>query len=120
MKPDGAVEIAIEDVQQQNGCNNCGLFALVFATALCSNINPNSLVIAQQRLREALMRGLKECDMSYFLQNACDSRSREFNEQSLFNMRSLVYCHCKLPDDGKLMIKCKKCMVSQEMRSRTI
>ena len=90
MKPHGTVEIAIENVQQQNGCNDCRLFALVFATALCSNINPNSLVIAQQRLREALMHRLKECDMSYFLQNACDLRSHEFNQQSLFNMRSLV------------------------------
>ena len=43
VKPHGAVEITVEDVQQQVGNDDCGLFAIAFATALVSNIDPNSL-----------------------------------------------------------------------------
>ena len=38
-KPIGFIEIMVADVQQQNGTNDCGVFAAAFAACLCVNID---------------------------------------------------------------------------------
>ena len=44
-KPIGAIEIMVADVQQQNGTNDCGVFAAAFAACLCVNIDPCTLTL---------------------------------------------------------------------------
>ena len=60
-------------------------------------------------MRKALLICLEKHDLSTFLQNVVVSRSRNFNKQSLFKMRSVLYCHCKMPADGNLTVECVKC-----------
>lgn len=44
--------IHYENVQQQLGICDCGLFALAFMIALCENIDPSTLRFDQDKMRE--------------------------------------------------------------------
>ena len=51
-KADKAFELAVENVQQQNGGNDCGLFAVAFTTCIWKNINPCSMTFDKNKMRE--------------------------------------------------------------------
>ena len=82
-RPTVAVLFTVEDVPQQDGGSDCGLFAIAFAASLCQNINPNSLVIKQQAKRPAFLKCIDNNDMSTFLNDIVLSRSRLFKNDPL-------------------------------------
>ena len=45
---DTNLEVRFVDVQVQEGTNDCGLFAIAFATALCNGVDPYSLSLDQK------------------------------------------------------------------------
>ena len=51
--PRGAVSISVEDVQQQSGRNDSGLFVIAYCAALCQNLNPCCLEFNQSMMRQA-------------------------------------------------------------------
>ena len=108
-RPTVAVQFIVEDVPQQDGGSDCGLFAIAFAASLCQNINPNSLVIKQQAMRPAFLKCIDNNDLSTFLNDIVLSRSRLFKNDPLTSTQVRLYCHCKMPDNGELMVKCKRC-----------
>ena len=76
--PRDAVSISVEDVQQQIGGKDSGLFAMAYCAALCQNLNPWCLEFNQSIRRQALMKGLKSNDISTFLEDIVISRNRNF------------------------------------------
>ena len=92
------------DVQWQIGGNDCGIFAIAFATAICNGHKPASTVFDQPRLRKHLMTCLDHSELTPF-----PARSRKrITKVSKKEMLS-VHCICRLPDRGDLMIQCAKC-----------
>ena len=49
------LEVRLVDVQSQNGADDCGVFAIAFATALCNGVDPHSLSLNQDEMREHSM-----------------------------------------------------------------
>ena len=50
-----AINVNYVDAQLQTGASDCGLFAVAFATALCSATDPNTMVFEQQDMRGHLL-----------------------------------------------------------------
>lgn len=50
----------IENVQQQNRGDDCGLFAIAFATLLCLNKEPAQAVVDQSIIRRELVKSFEE------------------------------------------------------------
>ena len=48
---DNEIHLTFPDVQKQSGGNDCGLFALAFATSLCAGDDPSVLTYMQRQLR---------------------------------------------------------------------
>ena len=59
---DNMFEVRFIDVQVQEGTNDCGLFAIAFATALCNGVDPYSLSLDQKSMREHLLNCVEEGD----------------------------------------------------------
>ena len=47
-----SVEVRIMNVQKQSGTNDCGLFALAFATSICNSLSPVTTNYFQEQMRE--------------------------------------------------------------------
>ena len=55
------------------------------------------------------MKGLKSNDISTFLEDIVISRNRNFQVDIFPKMFTALHCHCRMPDDGQLMIQCSRC-----------
>ncbi|CAF1606765.1 unnamed protein product [Rotaria magnacalcarata] len=60
------VTLSFENVQQQVGGNDCGLFALCFATSLCYNEIPSSLFYDQKSLRHHYVNCIENSKIERF------------------------------------------------------
>ena len=85
-------------------CDDCGLFALAFAAAVCAGQNPSKVNFIQHRFRDHLIhcleKGLPECFPA----------SRRGRKNGLSETHNIpVFCHYRQPDDGSRMIECSKC-----------
>ena len=101
------LRLSVEDVQQQTGGGDCGLFAIAFATLLCLGEDPSQTRYCQDKMRKELIRSLEDRNMENFLQQ-CTS-PKEGDVHILYEWDCPVYCHCKMPDDGELMVRCPSC-----------
>ena len=61
--------MVVENVQQQNLGEDCGLFAIVFAALLCNNQDQAEAVINQNIMRQGLMHSLQDMDITRFVNN---------------------------------------------------
>ena len=52
------IELCIIVVQMQAGGNDCGLFAIAFATAIVNGISPGKYVLNQVKMRQHLYESL--------------------------------------------------------------
>ena len=107
-KADIAIELVLENVQQQNGGNDCGLFAVAFATCIWKNINPCSMTFDQTKMRKAVLKYLCEHDMTRFIDDIVQAYHRSPPPEPLQHTQLVLHCHCRLPNDGNL-IECKGC-----------
>ena len=55
------------------------------------------------------MKGLKSYDISTFLEDIVISQNRNFQVDIFPKMFTALHCHCRMPDDGQLMIQCSRC-----------
>lgn len=91
------------DVQQQQNTCDYGLFAIAFATSLCYGQEPHHCNYKQFAMRQHLSC-LKAGKMETF-----PGSIRKFKEKVLQICRLPVYCICRKPDGGSLMVECAGC-----------
>ena len=109
---DTNLEVRFVDVQVQEGTNDCGLFAIAFATALCNGVDPYSLSLDQKSMREHLLNCFEEGEMLPF---PLSSQPRRFRRRRVRKVQKVpVYCHCRLPWDRRdtshgSLAQCRKC-----------
>lgn len=93
-----------EDVQKQHGGNDCGVFALAFATSLCNGKDPSKELYDQQAMRDHLIISLSEGKLGQF---PTIGKRKPCQKSGI--QRIPIYCICRLPDDGSEMIQCSQC-----------
>ena len=82
------------NVQMQSGNNDCGLFSIAFATALCSGRDPSQHLLDQTVMRKHLKSCLEKGVMSEF--PACNRICRRTTSIQ-FSKKVEVHCNCRLP-----------------------
>ncbi len=98
------INVTICDVQRQVGGDDCGLFALAFAAAVCAGQNPSEVNFIQHRFRDHLIHCLEKRLLE------CFPTSRRGRKNGLSETHYIpVFCHCRQPDDGSRMIECSRC-----------
>lgn len=80
MQPPKDVTFLVDDVQQQKGGNDCGLFVIAFATLLCVGRDPAKERFNQQIMREELLKSFEEEDMALFVEKACSTSHKKDTE----------------------------------------
>ena len=104
--PSKEIVIRYRDVQWQSGGSDCGLFALAFATSLCSGIDPVTVTFTQSQMRPHLLLCIEKQSMSMFPYK--HQRSNPKTTSDDFELLP-VFCTCRLPDDGSRMVQCSSC-----------
>ena len=68
------------DVTQQQGHDDCGLFAIAFAQSLCRFVEPGCLDYAQIGMRDAFKRFLKgdKLQFDYYVSNRSKRTAHEY------------------------------------------
>ena len=110
--PQADFELRHVAVQRQVGGSDCGLFAVAFATALCSGVDPFSCSFKQTQMRSHLLTCFESQQMSTF--PPPDRPRRLAHCRVLSTKRVPVYCICRLPwnkYDTKRgpLVKCHSC-----------
>lgn len=99
-----AIKLKFQDVQQQRGYKDCGLFALAFATSLCTGQDPVETTYVQNLLRLHLAQCLDKQTITPF--------PHQKRKRKLTTARNIVtvnvYCNCRQPEEG-MMIQCDRC-----------
>ena len=103
------IDMRVVDVQQHRGGRDCGLFAIVFAVALCLGKDPIQGVIKQIMLRKALTDCFEQRDISTLLDAVSFKPNPSNTDMILYQCVCKVLCHCRMPDDGELMVPCSSC-----------
>ena len=93
-------------VQWQSGCDDCGLFAIAFATALCHGHEPAMKVYDQAKMRKHLRNCLINGKVIPFPERA---RAHKRVVEDPMKEEFAVYCICRLPDNGSVMVQCERC-----------
>ncbi len=106
MTRDKAIEVTYAPVQCQSGGSDCGLYALAFATSLCAGKDPVMITYIQPQMRSHLVTCLTKAAITSFPQRSSSRRVRIPTTRSELIP---VYCVCRLPDDGGVMIQYTSC-----------
>jgi hypothetical protein len=107
-KPRLGLTMCVENVQQQKGGNDCGLFSIALATLLSLGQDPSRVLFDQKVMRKQLIRSIEERNMARFTEEVCTPIENK-NVLILYEWKCRVFCHCKMPDDGKMMVQCVLC-----------
>ena len=92
------------DVQWQSGYNDCGIFCIAFATAICAGSNPVSKIYDQGKIRYHLLQCLETGVLRPFPERSCKRVIKAALQEEL-----PIYCICRLPYKGEIMVQCEKC-----------
>ena len=83
------------EVQHQNGADDCGLFAIAFAEALCAGKDPHLLSFDQKKMRQHLQSNLEGGTITEFPSAAKPRRSKR--RRVKISRDIPIYCRCRLP-----------------------
>ena len=92
--PDSSFTINYVDVQRQNGGSDCGLFAVMFAAALCNGKDPHTISVDQQGMRQHLHKCFEEGEISEF--PAASEPRRIGRHRVAYTTNIPVVCFCRL------------------------
>ena len=93
--PEKEISIKMMKVQQQEGKNDCGLFAIAFATALANGVQPGHCVFKQSEMRKHLIRSLEEKVLSMF-----PVEKMKRGRVGVHCINSIeIFCSCRMPID---------------------
>ena len=101
-----SLTVNVVGVQPQFGGADCGLFAISMAFDLCSDVDPFTQKVVQERMREHLVSCFEKSRMSSFPKvprRAMDQRKRIVNSVSVG-----IYCVCRHVEEGQ-MVMCEVC-----------
>ena len=105
---DKKITLRIKPVQRQNGSSDCahGVFALAFATSLCSKVCPTTFTYHQSLMRKHLLECLTNGTMTVFPGNVIRQPRRSPSR----NIEVDIFCRCRLPlpEFGR-MAQCDGC-----------
>ncbi len=94
------------NVQMQSGSNDCGLFAIAFATALVFAEKPGTFFFDQAEMRKHLLKCLITREITQFPVK----RMRHSHKNIKRTEKVKVYCKCRMPElPGSKWIECSKC-----------
>lgn len=95
-------EVVVEmmDVQTQTGGDDCGLFAIAFALAICSGNNPCHFTLRQDLMRSHLSSCFGLGVLSPF---PLERRRRKVLQDVRSSKRFPVFCSCRMLEDKKGM-----------------
>ena len=100
------IQLQYVDVQMQSGANDCGLFAIAFATTLCLGELPGKYIFEQRAMRGNLMKCLEAGEFSMFPVRKIRRSSKRIKSTSIIK----VYCDCRMPElPSSSMVQCTKC-----------
>ena len=91
-------------VQVQQGSNDCGLFAIAFATSLCGGENPVEINYKQHLLCSHLLNCVTKQEISVFPRSTRKRKVTKSRGTETFEL----FCQCRLPEQGR-MIQCDHC-----------
>ena len=97
MTKEPQIEVLHIDVQQQRNTNDCGLFALAFATALCSGQEPRHVSFEAGAMREHLLKCLDMEDTEPFPCVPVLKKKRK-HKQDIIE----VFCQCRTQEEGRM------------------
>ena len=89
MTRDKAISVTYANVQWQSGGNDCGLFALAFATSLCEGHDPAVIAYDQPQMSSHLLSCIVTGKMTAFPQ-------RSSNRRAKINKTELIPVFCKI------------------------
>lgn len=95
----------IMNVSRQAGVTDCALFAMAFTTHLAFGKDPTTAVFDQNELRSHLLVMLSSGKVSTF-----PVLKRRRPSSRVLKVESFdIYCYCRMPDDGNVMVCCDQC-----------
>ena len=96
------ITIKVMNVQLQDNGYACGELAVAFATSLIHGEDPTQL--HYKELRSHFKNCVDTYSITPFPSTVVSDQPRVVHE-----IRKMVYCKCRAPDNGKLMIRCCNC-----------
>ena len=105
--PSDNIKIQVVDVPQASNANLSGAYSICIAHVLSKGKDPSLIKIDSKKVKSAI---IKFMETSGGLDNVLSANRRPKNNSNiLFHWKEKLYCICKLPDNGKRYIRCKKC-----------
>ena len=92
-------------MQKQEGCDDCGVFALAVAFTLLAGDDPSQLIYDQSCMRGHLALCFQCNELAPF---PVKSPGCEQLQEQMTRTVDL-FCHCRKPDSGTFMIECSAC-----------
>ena len=102
MFPGDQVTLVNEKVQRQVGSNDCGLFALAFATDLCNGLDPVNQRYEQGSMRQHYVSCLENGAMVPFPKTTRKVPLHISSKKSSV----AIYCVCRMPYDKEEYVQC--------------
>ena len=100
-----AITLKFTKVNVQSNSNDCGVFAIAFATALCHGTSPAQLLFDESKMRHHLLKCLEQGCFTMF---PVRQRSRMVTVKAVQYIP--IHCTCRMPSiDGIDMIECTAC-----------
>ena len=100
-----SVRLQFVDIVKQSGLNDCGVFAVAYATTLCLGKSPGKYTFDQTKMRKHLQRCLEKRHFTMFP----ITKERRYTGNKIKGEISIpVYCSCRMPAMNP-MIECCSC-----------
>ena len=93
------------NVHKQTGTSDCALFAIATVTCLLFRGDPTTVVFDQKNLCPHFVKMLETNAITLFP----TMKSWRPAERISRVQQCLVYCTCRLPDTGNVMVSCDDC-----------
>ena len=99
-KRDKCFTMLVEEIQQQVGGDDCGLFAIAFAVMLCFNEDPCKATYDQNIMRRELVTSFEAMDFEKY-KTSMATRDNSKQPKVLYEWTCQVHCTCHRPVNGK-------------------
>lgn len=95
--------VEVSSVQQQEGADDCGVFAIAFAVEVAFGGNPSKVIYRQEAMRNHLEDSFNNRKLSPFPRG-------EMGKKSVRKLTKIeVHCLCFLPESYDNMVQCEDC-----------
>ena len=100
-----SIRLSFVDVVRQSGINDCGVFAVAYATSLCFEVSLSNPFFQQKSMREHIYRCLGE---RKFTMSPISKYRRQMENKIKSQIDISIYCTCRMPARNP-MIECNSC-----------